>query len=66
MSKNKFTRQKHDVPTGARKVASGFHRPMREKAPCGASIRIGELLVHQLKCPQCSLCKAENDSERVT
>lgn len=39
------------------KPNSYLGKPKREQAPCGASVRMGKLLLHQRDCPHCCQMK---------
>jgi hypothetical protein len=60
MNKRKFVPQKKTQEVIAKKQSASIHKPTREEAPCGASIKQGRLFAHESTCPQCKLAKADH------
>lgn len=63
MNKAAFIPQKHEQPVVAKKQVSLTHKPTREIAPCGASVKAGRLFAHKVQCSQCKLVEDVKKSE---
>ncbi len=60
-----FIPQKHQQPVVAQKQVQLTHQKRREIAPCGASIKVGNLFAHKKQCPQCKLLEDSKKSGAV-